>query len=57
MNRKKALNNSNHSKKKGYSRPQGRTTEAEGQLERPGEEVPVQEEGSGGLAKMRKLLL
>jgi len=55
MNRKKALNN--HSKKKGYSRPQGRTTEAEAQLERPGEEVPVQEEGSGGLAKMRKLLL
>jgi len=57
MNRKKALNNSNHSKKKATPGPKAERLKLEGQLERPGEEVPVQEEGSGGLAKMRKLLL
>ena len=36
------------------ARPKGRTTEVEGQLERPREEVPVQEEASGRLAEVER---
>jgi hypothetical protein len=39
--------------KKGHSRPKGRQAKAERELERPYEEVLVEEEASGRLAKIK----
>ena len=50
---KKAVSNSDHSKKKKATQARNQRENSQGQLKRPCEEVPVQEEASRGLAGLR----